>query len=558
MVNEAVRRLISENELEERGGSEILYHFTSIEAVKSILQNNGENGGYFSMSRPNTVDNSILGREKNGKGNFTHYMSLTRSPNANWGYVKALDKSAFGRGSEEKNVSPNTPKMVGSARITFDGRRLSAGRVIKPIDFFDPYSDNGVKYDSNTQTKSGEWAGNDPVKKSMIKQAEDRLFGFTYDFDGILNFVTRIDLYAANDSGKYAASQVLKLAKGTPVEGKIHVYDDFRAFNRPDYDRIKSAAAKKQLSPDEWRPEINASLDDFHYGRKNSRHQRLIENAKLTNIAVFVWAVLFVEAYGGKLRKKHKVNENTKDLSFKFNSIFADEDVKKIIEELVKPVRAESYRTKISDLIYNAYKKLSNYDIAKYCFSANPKFEAMDGIARVLVNSIFDMAKRKFNFSTYKSLFTAAGNKMKEMWAGDKDVEAGKRYRDERTQRSQQKQRDKNLSTVRPEKIKSPVVKNGQRGRKAREATIPELSFKFPGVGKVVINDVTDAKDAIEKLSKLVPMELLKQKIQSIRTKVSSAKTRMLQPSLFNQSDIEEMVNECMRRLAESYEEDNC
>ena len=553
MVNEAIRRLISENAIEERGGSEILYHFTSIEAVKSILQNNGENGGYFSMSRPNTVDNSILGREKSGKGDFTHYMSLTRSPNANWGYVKALDKSAFGRNDSSKSVSPNSPKSVGSARITFDGRRLSAGRIIKPIDFFGPYTDNGTKYDSNTQTTSGAWAKDDPVKKSMIKQAEDRLFGFTYDFDGILNYVTRIDLYVGNDSGKFAASQVLKLAKGTPVEGKIHVYDSFKAYNRPDYDRIKGAAAKKQMSPDEWRPEINGSLEDFHYGRKNKK-SRLIENSKLTNIAVFVWAVLFVEAYGGKLRKKRKVNENSKDLPFKFNGIFADEDVKKVISELVKPIRAENYRKDISDLIFNTYKKLSNYDIAKYCFSANPKFEAMDGIARALVNSIFDMAKRKFNFNTYKTLFTAAGNKMREMWAGDKDVEAGKRYRDERTQRSQQKQKDKKLGIEPVKKAKEPTEPK-QRGRKAREFTIPELWFKFPEVGKVCIKDVTDARDAVEKLCKIIPQELVNQKIQSIRSKVSNTKTKMMQPTLFNQDDIEEMVNECLRRLG--YEEDN-
>ena len=549
MVSEALKRLISENSLEEKGGSELLYHFTNIEAIKSMLQNNGKNGGYFSMSRPNTVDTSILGREKSGKGEFTHYMSLTRSPNANWGYVKALDKSAFGRGDDSINVSPNKPISIGSARITFDGRKLSAGRVIKPIDFFGPYTYNGVKYKSNTQTTSGNWAQDDPTKKSMIKQAEDRLFGYTYDFDGILNYVTRIDIYVSNDSGKNAASEVLELAKGTPVEGKIHVYDDFKAYNRPDFERIKGAATKKGMSPTDWRPEINDTLSDFNYDRKNKK-DGLIQSAKLTNIAVFVWSVLFVEKYGGKFKRKRKINENFKT-EFRFNGIFADEDVKSVIEELVKPIRDNHYRETVSKMIYNKYKALSNYEIAIYCFSANPKFESMNGIAKVLVNSIFDMVKRKFNFNTYKSLFTAASNKMKEMWDGDEDVEAGKRYRDEKIMRGRTTKVEKDNDTVikTPKPKKEPKPKARHRGRKGRDVIVPKLSIKFPEIGVVTITDVIDTLDALEKFSKFVPPEILKQKRPSIQVRISQLKKALSEPSLFNHEEIQEMVNECLREM---------
>ena len=547
MVNEAVRRLISENAIEERGGSDILYHFTSIESVKSMIQNDGANGGYFSMSRPNTVDNSILGREKSGKGKFTHYMSLTRSPNANWGYVKALDKSAFGRPDNSINVSPNSPKNIGSARITFDGRKLSAGRIIKPIDFFGPYTgEKGEKYDSNTQTTSGKWAGSDPTKKSMIKQAEDRLLGFTYDFDGVLNYITRIDIFANNNASKAQASEVLKLSEGTPVEGKIHVYDNFRSYNRPDFDRIKSAAAKRGISQSEWRPEINDLIKNFEYNRKNKK-VRLIENSKLTNIAVFVWAVLFLETYGSKL--KLKLSENSKISSFKFNGIFPEESVKKVIDEIVRPIRVEKERKEISKLIFDKYKELSNLDIAKYCFIANPKFEAMDGIAKVMVNAIFDIVKKKFNFNTYISLFTAAGNKMKEMWSGDKDVEAGKKYRDEKIKRRLQRQKDKKLGVLPPEKPKKPAARH--RGKKGRDVVIPELSFKFPEIGRVTIKDVIDTKDALEKLCKIVPQELVMKKRPSIQVKVSITKKALSEPTLFDQNEINEMVNECLKRLGE-------
>ena len=552
MVNEAIKRLISENAIEERGGSEILYHFTSIEAIKSILQNNGANGGYFSMSRPNTVDDSILGREKSGKGKFTHYMSLTRSPNANWGYVKALDRSAFGRSDDSINVSPNNPKNVGSARITFDGRKLSAGRIIKPIDFFGPYTDEkGEKYDSNTQTTSGKWAGSDPTKKSMIKQGEDRLFGFTYEFDGILNYVTRIDIFASSNASKSQASEILELSKGTPVEGKIHVYDSFRAYNRPDFERIKSAATKKGLSQSEWRPEINKSIEGFTYTRKNKR-VALIENAKLTNIAVFVWAVLFVETYGGKIRRR--LSENSKIDSLKFNGIFSNEAVKRVIGEIVKPVREEKFREEISNLVFNRYKELSNFDIAKYCFSANPKFEEMSGIAQVLVNSIYDIARKKFNFKSYKTLLTAASNKMKEMWSGDADVEAGKKYKDEKIKRNQEQQKNKRLGIEKtkpsPKPRPEPKVA-AHRGRRGRDVVIPTYTVKFPEIGKVTITNVTDTRDALDKFSKTVPPEILNRKKASIQVRISQLKKALSEPTLFSQGDIEEMVNECLRRLGE-------
>ena len=169
---------------------------------------------------------------------------------------------------------------------------------------------------------------------SMIKQAEDRLFGYTYDFDGILNYITRIDILASSKDSIVDAKEVLDLAKGTPVEGKIHVYGDFKSYNRPDFERIKSAGEKVGISPLTWRPEITDKLDTMQ--AKKKRMPKLIESAKLKNLAVFVWIVLFMEKYGNLA----PVNESNMHTGlFRFNSLFSAENVLSVIKELTGPIR---------------------------------------------------------------------------------------------------------------------------------------------------------------------------------------------------------------------------
>ena len=554
MVKSALR-VISENSLEEYGGSQILYHFTSINSIKSMLMNNGENGGYFSMSHPNAVDSHLLDREKTGGGNFTHYLSLTRSPNANWGYVKALDDNAsFGKGGNTIEVSPSSDNAIGSARITFDGRALSAGRIIKPVDFFGPYVDkNGVYHERNTQTKSGEWAQNgDPSRFSMLKQAEDRLFGYTYDFDGILNYITRIDIYAKpNTSAIETAKEVLKLSKGTPVEGKVHIYGDFKSYNRPDYDRIKSAAEKSGISPENWRKEITQDLENVPSLKKNTS---LIEKAKLTNLAVFVWIVLFMES----MPTTHFLFES-KTGFLRFNQMFPQEDVEKVIRELIRPIRSEKYNKEFFEMIKNEYNSLSNGVIAKYCFQQNPKFDKLKGLAKSLLNSIHDMVKKRFGFDAYRPLFNRAAIRMKRMWPESQDVMIASDEKDKKQKERNSRRKNNKQETLPPEQIKKEPVRRGRppkvktdvqqiektpgrRGRKSKyNVVIP--SIKIYGIE---INNVKDTKDAIEKL--LAKNPNLSVNPKSINALISLTKKKIAGPTLFEE-DIREMVEEAVRRV---------
>lgn len=543
---------LNENKIDERGGSEILYHFTSINSIKSMLQNNGKNGGYFSLSHPGKVDKQILGRE----GDYTHYLSLTRSPNANWGYTKAIDPNAsYGKGGKQINVSPTLPNSVGSARITFDGRALSAGRVIKPIDFFGPYTDeNGKVHKHNLQTTSGKWANGDATKMSMIKQAEDRLFGYTYDFDGILNYITRIDILASSKDSIVDAKEVLDLAKGTPVEGKIHVYGDFKSYNRPDFERIKSAGEKVGISPLTWRPEITDKLDTMQ--AKKKRMPKLIESAKLKNLAVFVWIVLFMEKYGNLA----PVNESNMHTGlFRFNSLFSAENVLSVIKELTGPIREPDLNKKITNMIFSTYESLTNSEIAKYCFSGNPKFDFLKGISKSMIHSIFKIIEERFNLDNYTKLFVAAAKIMKMIWPHNEDIKTADKDKKARNHAAYERMKDRRRGIVTQyqrgnaaaSKLKKLDKVNGEpkkRGRKPSDIVIPSLTFRINGK-PVTITDVTDTHDAIKKLSELVPSYDFMSKKTSIAAKVSNTKRALKEPSLFNQEDIEEMVNECVKKL---------
>ena len=555
MVNECLSlltgegvSLLSENSLDERGGSEILYHFTSLNSIKSMLQNNGKNGGYFSLSHPGKVDKQILDRE----GGYTHYLSLTRSPNVNWGYTKAIDTNvSYGKGGKEVNVSPNAPNQVGSARITFDGRALSAGRVIKPIDFYGPYTDEkGKKHKHNLQTTSGEWANGDPTRMSMIKQAEDRLFGYTYDFDGILNYVTRIDLLAVSDVSVSVAKEILDLSKGTPVEGKVHVYGDFKSYNRPDFGVIKSAGEKAGVSASEWRPEITDKLDSMKLRKR--KQTDIIEPAKLKNLAVFVWIVLFMETYG----RSSAINESNMHTGlFKFNSLFSEDDVLEVIREITSPIREASLNSKMTELIMSTYRSLTNSEIAKYCFNRNPKFDFLKGIAKTMIHPIFKIVRERFHLDDYRKLFGRASKVMKKLWPNDENVKTAEGNKQEMSRKSYERLKAKRLQQYhfgnsaadKIQKLSQKKVEPKKRNRYTSVA-IPALTFIYGGQ-KLTIHDVVSTSDAIKKLSELMPSFDFASKYSSIAVKVSNAKKALSEPSLFNEEDIRTMINECLKKL---------
>lgn len=580
-LNEIKNKIsLLENALQERGGSELLYHFTSITSIKSMLQNNGKNGGYFSLSLPKKVDQSILNRETpDGKGKYTHYLSLTRSPNANWGYVKALDKDAsYGSVERAKNdepdkkqtkkdlenvphemtaaksktVSPTEPDSVGSARITFDGKALSAGRVIKPVDFFGPYVDEkGVKHDYNDETASGTWASGDPNKMSMLKQAEDRVYAYTYDFDGILNYITRIDIYAKEGSSSLAeAKEVLRLAKMTPVEGKIHIYTDFKYYNRPDYERIKNAASKKGISASDWRPEVTDNLPSTEV--KRAKQKSFIEESKATNLAVLVWVILFAERY----RKFLTIKESNNGLNLNFRDMFSRKDVVKTIKSILSPIRSKKYNKKIYKIIINKYYNLTNADIARYCFIANPKFESLSGISKALINSIYDIIYKKFGLDDYRKLFRRVSNILKKVSPTDDVVAADKDVKQNSGGSAMQRPNDAPVSTYTGKERKKPVKTkkaDADDPKKYDRVVVPKLSFNLGGK-PISITNVGNIYDAIKKLSKASPgTNFGSEAIKSfIEKKLLNAKKELMNASKsfsLNEEDIENMVAECVNRI---------
>ena len=570
LINESLVEALMENNLDERGGSELLYHFTTINSIKSMILNNGKNGGYLTMSHPGKVDSHLLSREKTGGGGYTHYLSLTRSPNANWGYVKALDKTAFGRGNGKGNVSPNSSNKIGSARITFDGRALSAGRVIKAVDFFGPYKDSrGREHEYNTQTTSGKWGNGDPTRMSMLKQSEDRLFGYTYNFDGILNYVKRIDIYAKENTSSIAdAKEVLEAAKGTPVEGKIHVYGDFKYYNRPDYEQIKHAAEKSGINQRDWRKEITDVLDKTPQRKKQD--VPLIQASKLKNLAVFVWIVLFAEKYPNML----SINENVSTGSIKFNGLFKKKDVDAVIKELLTPIRDSDYNQKMFDMISKEYESLTNKDIATYCFQQNPKFDALKGISKALTASIYHIVQTKFNLDNYNKLFNRASKIMKALWPNDNVVKSAHKHKQEQDKAARERFAAKKLISAagdsnksvekKPEKkVEKPVKKKPakpaviktyepdatpRRGRKPSNIMIPSLAFRVAGE-IIVIKNVKNTLDAIEKLSNKKPGYDFWSKSKSIAARISQEKRKLSEPTLFSDQEINEMVEACMKRL---------
>ena len=570
LINESLVATLMENNLDERGGSELLYHFTTINSVKSMILNNGKKGGYLVMSHPGKVDSHLLKREKTGGGGYTNYLSLSRSPNANWGYVKALDKTAFGRGDGKGDVSPDSPNKVGSARITFDGRALSAGRIIKPVDFFGPYKDHrGREHKYNTQTKSGKWGNGDPTRMSMLKQAEDRLFGYTYDFDGILNYITRIDIYAKEKTSSITdAKEVLEASKGTPVEGKIHVYGDFKYYNRPDYSRIKSAAEKSGINQNEWRKEITDVLDKTPQRKK--QETPLIENAKLKNLAVFVWIVLLAEKYPNFLG----LNESNAIGNFRFNGMFSKEAVDSVIKEILRPIRDTDYNKTMFKMISDAYEALTNKEIATYCFQQNPKFDALKGLSKTLTASIYHIVQTRFNLDSYDKLFNRASKIMKSIWPNDATVKSAHEHKQKQDKESRErfaarrlintagdsvnkavKKQKKQAEKPVKKKASKPVVlktyepdERPRKGRKPSNIIIPSLSFRVCGE-TITIKDVKNTIDAIEKLSKKKPDFDFWKKNKSISARVSQEKRKLVEPTLFSDQEINEMVEECMRRL---------
>ena len=90
VLYEVRNKTMLENNMQEYGGSEILYHFTSLPALLSMLLNDGKNGGYFQYGRPDGEEDQIINKKMAGgnKDPYQYYMSLTRSHDANWGYAK--------------------------------------------------------------------------------------------------------------------------------------------------------------------------------------------------------------------------------------------------------------------------------------------------------------------------------------------------------------------------------------------------------------------------------------------------------------------------------------
>lgn len=513
VLYEVRNKTMLENNMQEYGGSEILYHFTSLPALLSMLLNDGKNGGYFQYGRPDGGEDQIINKKMAGgnKDPYQYYMSLTRSHDANWGYAKATNDASFGK--KDKNGNENSYNTtidkipisnIGTVRITFDGRELTKGRVIRAINFYG-YGNDPKSGGRTTKTKSGKWAGKTgtDTRYSQIKQQEDRIFSNDFNFPGILNYVTRIDiLVTTNDVGIKWASKILTAANGTPVQDKIHVYDNMKYYNRVSADRLGSSLQKRGISGQTWRKEITDKISRNYVFQPDD----IIADGDAKLIAVFIWSMLFFDL-------SKMIQESS--FSWRLTSQFTDEQVLRCLRHYL-PVKNESIVKFIEEKVVSQFRKISNKELIDFLFGTkNYKLTSTVGVARTVLGPMKEDILKKFGLSSIKEAIHKIGEIFEKIYKGFDEVIKSKKEKAEKQKAYAQSYKNKQATDsngeddetqvqipVQPKKrgrkpkIQSvePQIK-GRKGRKPKDFTteVPEISIK--GIGKIFnVKNLADAE----------------------------------------------------------------
>lgn len=510
---------IFENNVEEYGGSEILYHFTSLQGLLSILLNNGKHGGYFQYGLPDGEEDKLINSKMAGgnKDPYTHYMSLTRSANVNWGYAKAVNDTSFGKKDKEGKENTHTSTLkkiplsrIGTVRITFDGKELTKGRVIKAIDYYgagnDPKSSNG----RTVKTRSGKWAGekNQNLRYSQVKQQEDRLFANSYDFQGVLNYVIRIDILVSDSSaGRNWANKILTAAIDTPVQNKIHVYSDIKYYNRISASRIPNSLAQRGMDEKTWRKEITDEIPRDYKFKPND----IITDSNAKLIAVFCWAILFYEKFA------FLVNESKK-FDWSLASNFTNEDVLWCLNKFLKKIGFDDkdmVRRIVTDKVLTQFRKIKNSELIDFLTgSKNFKLSSATGVARTVLGPMQEEVMRIFNVRSLKDALHRIGKEFARIYKGYAELVDSQSKLTKKRKEYADRHSAKTATTTTPAKrgrkpratTATTAPSTGKRGRKANDFVNPIPSLSLKGLGTIFnVKSIADAAAKIKELCKNDP-----------------------------------------------------
>ena len=186
-----IKKLLREGLINE-GGSSILYHFTNIDRLINILENN-------EMYLTPTISSS--NEKKMSKDKF-YFLSLTRTKSTSHGY-----------GTKFKN--PN------SVRIKFDGSKLTSKYKIVPIDYW--------QYPKTP----------DLMKSNIGDEMEDRLVSNKDAIPNITNYIISIDIFV----GEEVDDRIIELGKSLGV--KINYFNNINDFTSGNESKVVSPKGVK-------------------------------------------------------------------------------------------------------------------------------------------------------------------------------------------------------------------------------------------------------------------------------------------------------------------------
>lgn len=171
IISESQIKALQEIILTE-GISSILYHFTSVQALYSILlsQKFYLKTGVFKQSYEHTLSD----------GKRMYYLSTTRNKNANEGYS-------------------NGYKSEGAVRITLDGEKLSHKYKGVPTNYWGDESALGrIKYlNPNKVGYATKW--DDEMKQHRNDETEDRIWSFHPTIPNVMEYIKRIDIFVPTE-----------------------------------------------------------------------------------------------------------------------------------------------------------------------------------------------------------------------------------------------------------------------------------------------------------------------------------------------------------------------
>ena len=201
-----------------------LYHFTSLEGLLKIIDNNWE----FKLSTSDSEE------EENIRHGKKYFISFTRQKDYRIGFPAAVYNSAY-------------DSIV--VRIEFSGDLLNNNFEGYAVDYF-----KGAKHNYFKQRRVN--------KFQCDTESEDRLFSDKPIIEGIDRYITRIDILCLDEEDFEEWSDELSLL--LRKSDRIYIYNNGNDFIRQNDNTINkflvNSVAKVQISEDDIRYMVNECI----------------------------------------------------------------------------------------------------------------------------------------------------------------------------------------------------------------------------------------------------------------------------------------------------------